>query len=200
MSEAAGDDRITVPVAARLLGLQPHTVYALIADGDIAAEQGPPTVWKRNGQTGERRFVSLRRQDIEDLTAPFIERARVKPGELRHLLGPVVAIPELAVAKIQRFFAEFVPPASRTERRVEVTVRAMSVMVWERQPFSPPTNREWSRMRVAQLRYEPTTGGWELYRPLRHDQWQRYDDGRIATDVDKALETIAVDRLGVFWG
>lgn len=76
-----GDYWITAPAAARLLGLQLHTVYRLIDDGKLHAEQGAKTVWKRNGRVGERRSVRLRRQDVDD----YLERARVRPGQLRHL-------------------------------------------------------------------------------------------------------------------
>ena len=73
---ASGDDDwITVPAAAKLLGLQLHTVYALIDRSELAAEVTSPPGPKR------RRSVRLRRQAVDD----FIERARVKPGELRHL-------------------------------------------------------------------------------------------------------------------
>ena len=71
----AADGWITVPAAAKLLGLQLHTVYALIDRGELAGEVTVLLGPKR------RRSVRLRRQDVDDL----IERARVKPGELRHL-------------------------------------------------------------------------------------------------------------------
>ena len=84
MPELNGDDWITVPTAARLLGLQLHTVYRLIHSGELQGEQRATTVWKRNGRVGRRRSVRLRRQHV----AEYIDRARIKPGELRHLYAP----------------------------------------------------------------------------------------------------------------
>lgn len=84
MPESNGDDWITVPTAARLLGLQLHTVYRLIDAGDLQGEQAATTVWKRNGQVGKRRSVRLRRRHVAD----YIDRARIKPGELLHLYRP----------------------------------------------------------------------------------------------------------------
>lgn len=81
MPELPGDDWISAAKATSLLGLQIHTVYRLIDEGGLCAEQTKVTVWKREGRVGQRRFVRLRREDVND----FIERARVKPGELRHL-------------------------------------------------------------------------------------------------------------------
>jgi hypothetical protein len=109
-------DWITVAVAARLLGLQSHSVYRLIANGDLRAEQGPPTLWKSNGQVGERRFYRLRRRDVDD----FIAASRVRPGELRQLLNPVVAAPEISVAKIRRACRDHIPPSVRIAPRSAV--------------------------------------------------------------------------------
>lgn len=68
-------DWITAPVAARLLGLQLRTLYALVDSGELAAKITTPLGPKR------RRSVRLSRQAIHD----YIERARIRPGELRHL-------------------------------------------------------------------------------------------------------------------
>ena len=59
--------------AARLLGLSHRSVLALIDAGELEAEVGRPT-----GPTG-RRLIRLRPTAIED----FLDRARVRPGDLR---------------------------------------------------------------------------------------------------------------------
>lgn len=84
MPESNGDDWITAPTAARLLGVQLHTVYRLIDSGELQCEQAITTVWKRNGRVGKRRSVRLRRRHV----AEYIDHARVKPGQLRHLSKP----------------------------------------------------------------------------------------------------------------
>ena len=77
MPEAAGEEWITPPKVAEMLGLKHRTIHALIDRGELRAEIVPPG--KRG--TGRRRAIRIRRQDVDD----FIERARVKPGDLRHL-------------------------------------------------------------------------------------------------------------------
>jgi len=72
----AGDDWIMAPEAARLLGLQLHTVHHMIDRGELAAEVSYPTDRPR-----PRRRIRIRRQEVNDC----IERSRVKPGELSHL-------------------------------------------------------------------------------------------------------------------
>ncbi len=81
MPEPTGDDWITVPTAAKVLGLQTHTVYALIDQGEIPAEVRPPAVATRYNTPGKRRSVTLRRGDVDQ----FIKRAKIMPGSLRHL-------------------------------------------------------------------------------------------------------------------
>ena len=73
---ADGDEWLSGPQAAKLLGIQLHTLHALINRGEPAVEIAPPR--KRN--TGRRSDFRIHREAIDD----FLERARVKPGELRH--------------------------------------------------------------------------------------------------------------------
>ena len=75
MAEISGEDWITVPEAARRLGIALHTAYDLIDRGELAGEVVVPERPKR------QRRVRVRACDLDD----FIERARVKPGDLRHL-------------------------------------------------------------------------------------------------------------------
>ncbi len=75
MSEAEPrrpDEWITTPIAARMLGVQVRTIEHLIDRGDLPAE---------THRIRHRRKIRLRRSDVE----AYIERARVKPGQLRHL-------------------------------------------------------------------------------------------------------------------
>jgi excisionase family DNA binding protein len=71
-----GDDWIMAPEAARVLGVQLHTVHHMIDRGELAAEVSHPTDRPR-----PRRRIRIRRQEVYDC----IERSRVKPGDLRHL-------------------------------------------------------------------------------------------------------------------
>lgn len=73
---AAGNEWIMAPEAARLLGVQLHTIYHMIDRGELSAEVTHPADRPR-----PRRRFRIRRQEVADCIA----RARVKPGELRHL-------------------------------------------------------------------------------------------------------------------
>ncbi len=75
MGKGEAGDLITVRAAADLLGVQFRTVYNLVARGELPAVITTPPGPKR------RKSVRVRRQDVDE----YLERARVKPGELAHL-------------------------------------------------------------------------------------------------------------------
>ena len=66
------EEWITPPRVAEWLGLRLRTVHALIDRGELPAE-----IIVGRG----RRNIRVRRRDVDD----YLDRARVKPGELRHL-------------------------------------------------------------------------------------------------------------------
>ncbi len=71
-AKSTGEDWLGAPAAARYLGPLLTTLYRLINAGDVPAYQFG-------------RVIRLRRAEVDD----FIERSRVQPGDLDHLLyGP----------------------------------------------------------------------------------------------------------------
>lgn len=66
---------MTVPAAAKLLGLEPHTVYRMTDRGELRVEFTLPPGPKR------RRGLRVPVAAVDELVA----RARVRPGSLRHL-------------------------------------------------------------------------------------------------------------------
>lgn len=78
MPEApGGEDWLSVPRVAEMLGLKAATVRALIERGDLAADFTLP--YPRPGS--RRRSIKVRQQDLK----AFMERSRVRPGALAHL-------------------------------------------------------------------------------------------------------------------
>ena len=57
-----------VPAVASYLGVMLRTVYAIIDEGQLPAFK-------------IRRVIRIRREDVDE----YLERCRIKPGELRHL-------------------------------------------------------------------------------------------------------------------
>ena len=111
-----------------------------------------------------------------------------------------MAVPELAAAKITRFCVGRTPPQLRDQMRLEVDVRGNSVTISDCQPLWQGAPGEWMKMRIAQLRYDPTARAWTLYWADRNSRWHPYDDLEPTGDLDAVLREIDEDRTCIFFG
>ena len=109
------------------------------------------------------------------------------------------APPETDVAKIRKYCRARVPACFRHQVRVEAAVRSNSVTIFDCRPPWHPNLTEWSKVRVAQLRYSANTHHWSLYWADRNGRWHRYYDLDPGL-VDEALNEIETDPTCIFWG
>ena len=85
-----------------------------------------------------------------------------------------------------RYCAELVPPGVGDKIRMEYEIRGNMVTIIERRPpWSPELRPEWSRLTVAQLRYEDTKRA--LYWSDRNDRWHLYDLFEPTPDLSALL-------------
>jgi hypothetical protein len=111
----------------------------------------------------------------------------------------VPAVPDLDLARIRQFCERRVPSHLRDELRVEADVRGRSVTIVECRPPWHPNLTAWSRMRIAQLRYNGTGYLWRLYWADRNGRWHPYDLIDPGS-VDELLAEIDDDPTCIFWG
>ncbi len=111
----------------------------------------------------------------------------------------IAAVPELDLARIRAFCKKRVPARYRNEARVEATVRGRAVTIFDCRPPWHPTLVEWSRVPVAQLRYDVNAQHWTLYCADRNSRWHLYDLIDPGTVVELLTE-IEEDPTGIFWG
>jgi excisionase family DNA binding protein len=69
--KSTGEDWLGVPALARELGVTATTLYRLLDSGELPAYK-------------IGRVIRIRRSDVQ----PFLQRVKIKPGELRHLYPP----------------------------------------------------------------------------------------------------------------
>lgn len=112
---------------------------------------------------------------------------------------PSAAVPELDLARIRAYCDQKVPARYRAEARVEMTVRGASVSIFDCRPPWHPSLTEWSRVPIAQLRYDRSTGQWTLYWADRNSRWHLYDDIEPGTVVE-LLDEVERDPIAIFWG
>src|SRR5947207_15413349 len=107
---------------------------------------------------------------------------------------------ELAIARIRRFCHEAVPENARDELRVEFGVRGNSVTIFEcRPPWAEWMGPEWTRMKVAQLRFDPSDRKWRLYWPDRNGRWHEHWDLEPSASIEPLIREIEEDSTGIFW-
>ena len=110
-------------------------------------------------------------------------------------------LPELALARVQRWCRARVPASARDEIRIKYDVAGWDVTIVEcRAPWSPEAGPEWTRFPVARLRYLKSRQVWRLYWRDRDERWHEYPDLAFARDVGDLLEEIDRDPTAIFWG
>jgi hypothetical protein len=108
-------------------------------------------------------------------------------------------LPELDVERVRRWCRERVPAEVKDEVRLEVTTRGKSVSIHECRPVWRGAPGEWTRMPIAQLRYEGD-GTWTLYFGDRNGKWTMYANLDTNQHVHVILDEIGADPTAVFWG
>ena len=114
-------------------------------------------------------------------------------------------LPELVRHSVERRLTEFcrdrIPAEHRDEIRLEHEVRGNSATLYEcRPPWHEDLGPEWSRMRIAQLRFDSKGRTWSLHWADRNERWHTYDDVDPAPSIEPLLAEIDEDPTGIFWG
>ena len=110
-------------------------------------------------------------------------------------------VPDLDLARVQRWCAARVPESARHEVRVECQIGARDLTIVERRPpWRSDARPDWTSLPVARLRYAKTTKTWTVYCRDRNLKFHRYDRLPPATHVDDLLTEIDRDPIRVFWG
>lgn len=111
------------------------------------------------------------------------------------------AVPDLDVARVQRWCAARVPERARHQIRVECEIGARDLTIVERRaPWSGDAGSDWTRLPVAKLRYAKTAKTWTLYVRDRNLRFRLYTGIQPSAHVNDLLVEIDRDPGGGFWG
>ncbi len=118
-----------------------------------------------------------------------------------HMTQDVRGIPELDLARIERFCRRRVPARLAEQVRLEVEVRGTAVTIVEcRAPWSPDIGPEWSRLPIARLRFGIASAEWTLFWCDRNLAFHRYSETRPTPIIDDLLAVLDTDPTSIFWG
>jgi hypothetical protein len=112
-----------------------------------------------------------------------------------------MALPELDVARVQRWCAQRVPEHARHQVRVECQIAPRHLTIVERRaPWREDLGPEWTSFPIARLRYTATSKSWTLYWRDRHLRFHLYDLVEPSDSVRELLAEIERDPTCIFWG
>ena len=109
---------------------------------------------------------------------------------------------EEAGAKLRRFCDKVLALHNGEEYRLEFTFRGMSATLFEfRPPWAPHVlGPEWTKIPIAQFRYDPGTAIWTLYWADRNSRWREDFESNPSSKLDDLLADVEEDPTGVYWG
>lgn len=109
---------------------------------------------------------------------------------------------ETALAAVEVFCESRVPDGHRDEIRLECGRRGNTITVIERRaPWNPELiGADWTSLKVARLRFDPSSARWSLHCCDSNERWSPYEDILPNASVDPLLAEIDADPNGIFWG
>lgn len=112
-----------------------------------------------------------------------------------------MTLPELDVARVQRWCADRTPEELVSEMRVECDVAPRHLTIVDRRPpWTAAAGTEWSSVPVARLRYTAADAAWTLYWADRNSNFHVYDRVRASRHIQTLLDEIERDPTCIFWG
>ncbi len=110
-------------------------------------------------------------------------------------------LPEMDIARVQRWCRARVPDHVRDKVRVELDVADRHLTIVEcRPPWRAGLGDEWTRFPIARLRYTRSSGLWSLYWRDRNLRFHEYDLAPASASVEDLLAEIDRDPTSIFWG
>ncbi|MGW5188956.1 DUF3024 domain-containing protein [Kribbella sp. NPDC004138] len=112
-----------------------------------------------------------------------------------------MALPELDVARVQRWCIAKVPEHARDQLRVECELAPRHLTIVERRPpWREDLGPDWASSAIARLHYNATDRSWTLYWADQHQRFHTYDQVGPSQSVNDLLTEIDRDPTNIFWG
>jgi hypothetical protein len=112
-----------------------------------------------------------------------------------------MALPDLDVARVQRWCAARVPEHAHHQLRVECQIAPRHLTIVERRaPWRQESGPEWTSFPIARLRYTTADKSWTLYWRDRNLRFHLYDLLEPSHQVNDLLTELNRDPTCIFWG
>lgn len=100
---------------------------------------------------------------------------------------------------LSRFCEQRVPLRARGQVQLSFGVRGNTVTLYESRPAFLEPDR-WTRISVAQFRFDPASNRWTLYCADRNSRWHEYLDLGPSRRLERLVREVDDDPTGIFWG
>ena len=112
-----------------------------------------------------------------------------------------MALPDLDIARVQRWCAARVPEHARHQVHVECQIAPRHLTIIERRaPWREDYGPEWTSFPIARLRYTLADKSWTLYWRDRNLRFHLYDPLEPSNRVEDLLSELDRDPTYIFWG
>lgn len=117
-----------------------------------------------------------------------------------------MALPEpvrtRAQTELGTYCSQRLPDRVRDQVRLEHEFRGNAATLIERRvPWHPAMEGQpWTRMPIAQFRYDVGSDRWTLYWPDRNSRWHLDDNVDPSPDIASLLAEVDRDPTGIYWG
>lgn len=114
-----------------------------------------------------------------------------------------MSLSELTKKQVESILAQFckqrVPDHVKDQVRLTFDIKGNNVTLYEERPFYADPSR-WTKMQVAQFRFDPKSKKWSLYCKYRDERWHEHIDNIPTTNFRDLLDEVDEDPTGIFWG
>ena len=170
--------------------------------GYVAAEANQEPNRRRRQRLDAAFTVLTDAADTSRTLVPVPPTPSSKPAEVPPRAQPAVTgLPELDIARVQRWCAARVPEHARHQVRMECEVTPRHLTIIERRaPWREEFGPEWTSLPIARLRYTRTTNTWTLYWRDSNLRFHIYEPLAPSAHLDPLLAELDQDPTHIFWG
>ncbi|PIQ97857.1 MAG: hypothetical protein COV67_01985 [Nitrospinae bacterium CG11_big_fil_rev_8_21_14_0_20_56_8] len=109
-------------------------------------------------------------------------------------------IKSLVEKKVGEYCDHKIPAHLRDKITVTYEIRGNSVTLFENRAPWREEMTEWTKSKVAQMRYDEKKATWNLFCRDRNGKWHPYGSLSPTKNLDRVLEEINDDPTCIFWG
>jgi hypothetical protein len=101
--------------------------------------------------------------------------------------------------KVKAFCETRIPEEIRDKIKMTYEVKGNKITIIEERP--PWTGEgPWTKMAIAQVRFNEEQENWTLYWRDRNEKWHLYTEITPVKNVEEIINEVDKDPSGIFWG